>query len=265
MGAEVFTSLRWPPAQPRADAAQLSGRLCPARLPIAAAGFLPGWLPGWHQAAPVLGLVAGREARGRLAPVPVPPASASRSGKPQPKAPRGARIYRRGRGKQLRLPLAVVEQQRQINCGRPGPLPPPCPAPPYVCSSFAPFPVICALKRERDARLIASLPAHPSCGRASHAPRPRAHPAPSLPGPGTAFWPANSSPCGSHMCSHVSVPENKQQLWLRFNLTERQGCEGETFPKALPGHPSERHGLAGSSRPRTPREVDNLLFERKSS
>lgn len=140
-------------------------------------------------------------------------------------------------GKQLGLPLAVVEQQRQMNCGRPELLPPPCPALPYVCRQLCSASIHPCVKW-RAGCLPCRFPACPSELRVG-IPCSTAHPAPSPPGPSTAFWPPNPSPCGSHMCSRVSVPENKRQHWLRFNPIERQGCRQGTFLKALPGCPEE--------------------------
>lgn len=188
MGAEVFTYLRWPLAQPRADAAQLSGRLClpgsalrrwyrafPGVTPVVASG---------RRAAPVLGVVAGREARGLLAPSPESPANTSRGGRPQPKTLWGGRIYQRGQGKQLGLPLTAAERQRQINCGRPGLLPPLCPAPPYGCRQLCPVSIRRCFKKRGgcSAYRFPPCPADLRVGiPAPHGPRrilPRPHLAP---------------------------------------------------------------------------------------
>ena len=187
MEAEVFTYLRWLPAQPRADAAQLSGRLC---LPNSALHhrywFFPGVTPAVASgrcAAPVLGVVAGREARGPLVPSLASPASASRGGRPQPKTLQGGGIYQRGRGKQLGSPLAVAKRQRQINCGRLGLLPPLCPALPYVCRQLCPVSIHQCVKK-RAACLAYRFPPCPSDLRVG-IPRPTA-PGASCPVP---TWP----------------------------------------------------------------------------
>lgn len=165
MGAEVFTYLHWLPAQPCADAAQLSGRLL---LPDSALhhryrlfpGVTPAVAPGCC-AAPVFGVVAGKEAREPLALSPVSPAIASRGGRPQHKPLRDGGIYQRGQGKQLGLPLAVAERQKQINCARPGLLPPLCPAPPYVCRQLCPV-FIHRCVKNREGCLAYRFPPFPS-------------------------------------------------------------------------------------------------------
>lgn len=126
-------------------------------------------------------------------------------------------------------------------------LPPLCPAPPYVCRRLCPVSAPRCVKNRGGCTACLSLPAHLTHGWASHTPRPQGTSCPIPPGPSTAFWPAKPSPCGPHMSSCISMLENKQQLWLRFNLVERQSCSRGTFLQALPGCPAEQCELAASS------------------
>lgn len=270
MGAEVFTYLHWLPAQPCADAAQLSGRLL---LPDSALHHryrlfprvTPTVAPGCC-AAPVFGVVAGREARGPLALSPASPASASRGGRPQHKPLRGGGIYQRGQGKQLGLPLAVAERQKQINCARPGLLPPLCPAPPYVYRQLCPVFIHRCVKKQRG-MLGLSLPSLPIRSAGGH-PMPHG-PGRILPGPHLA--PARLSGRQTHrhvVCTCVPAsPCRRTNGSFGFGLIFLKGKAGNEGLSLKPFLAAQR---SSPSRPgvadlKHPQEVDNLFFKRKSS
>lgn len=106
--------------------------------------------------------------------------------------------------------LAAAKQQKQLQLQETRAAPPAAPSP-TRCPQAA-LPHFQALKRDRErgAELMAGVGSTPI----PHAPA-LAGAALSPPGPGTPFWPANPRPCGSHVCSRVSVPENKRRL--QFN------------------------------------------------
>lgn len=104
-------------------------------------------------AAPALGAVAGREARGPLAPS---PADAS------------CGVERGSKGAEGSSCLAVAEWRRQTNHGRPGLLPALCPAPPCICRRLRPVSAPRCLKNRAGCTACLSLPAHPTHGWASH-------------------------------------------------------------------------------------------------
>lgn len=226
---------------------------------------VPGFSPRWHRAVARrrwLGVVAGREARGPLAPSPASPGSASHSGKPQPKILRGRGIYQRGQGKQLGLPLAAADRQRQINCRRAGRLPPPCPAPPDVCRRLCPISISRRVKKRAGClayRLPPSFPIRPTGGHP-------AAPSASCPVP---TWPRHGFLTGkpvtmwlARVFPHLRAGElTAAPVWVEVLSKGKAANEG----LSLKPFPVEQRQPAGSSRPRTPREVNNWLFRRKSS
>jgi len=152
MGAEVFTYLRWLPAQPRADAAQLSGRLS------AGLGFTSP-VPGFSRvtpasgcrAVPVLGWWQGGRLGDRLpralCPRQVHPAVGSHSPKPC-----GVGGFLKGAKESSWVcPSPRRSGKGKLIAGEPGCSPrraQPCH---LSASGSAPFLFISELKRERDA------------------------------------------------------------------------------------------------------------------